>query len=689
MAAPQNGREFLELLRKSQLLSAGLLNELQPQLDKYAQDEPLRVAKTLIKNQLLTTYQAKNLLAGRYQGMYVGKYRILDLLGRGGMGKVYLAEQLSMERLVAVKVISQPNRKDREAEQLARFKREAKAVAALNHPNIVRAYDFDESSGSPYIVMEYVEGIDLATLVAKAGPLTPEFAADIMRQAVAGLHDAHRAGMVHRDIKPGNLLIDAQGRVRILDLGLCALQSSNDDSLTVDQNQLGTVDYIAPEQAVNSHNVDHRADLFSLGATIYSALRGNILFPGYTTAQKLIAQQSEDPQDIRELVPGIPEGFAALLHGTLAKAPGDRPESAAVLYRDLKQWAKRPQPPFDPELIPTQKKNYEGLLGKGPDASDLKAVDDVPLAEASTTATASSSSMAVNPSGLFQDFGSEEFAVNSKMTALQMPTQKPKRGKRRSKKKSSIHPMVYVGGGAAVLLLSTVLITNSLFSSTDPATNNGANTATDAPPNSAVGTPVAEWNAHISPASTVPISIRLAANACTAQPIFYEKERERLLMDNWEMRTVNNVQFDFINPLPDNRPNVILLYANNGDLPPKKPKSVELACNQQARSIHLLSGIGGWAYPMTQDRGEVMTVRLHYENGETEDHPLLNGDHFVDYIKRVDVTKSNFAFMMGEHQMRQISIQPGKQDTIKTIEFIKGPLDAVCPVIMAVSIELP
>ncbi|RLS58513.1 MAG: serine/threonine protein kinase, partial [Planctomycetota bacterium] len=203
------GQEYLSLLEKSQLLDTAVLTTLAPQVEKHSQTDPKRLAMTLIKNQLITEYQARQLMSGRYKGFYLARYKLMELLGMGGMGRVYLAEQVSMERLVAIKLISLTRNKDRQKQALARFAREALAVAALRHPNIIQAFDFVNENGMPYIVMEYVEGMDTARLVHKFGPIPWKQAAEYARQTALGLAHAHAAGIVHRDIKPGNLLVDS------------------------------------------------------------------------------------------------------------------------------------------------------------------------------------------------------------------------------------------------------------------------------------------------------------------------------------------------------------------------------------------------------------------------------------------------------------------------------------------------
>ncbi|MCA9080858.1 MAG: protein kinase [Planctomycetaceae bacterium] len=463
MPAPNTGREFLDLLTASQLVEAEFLQELRTKLQRHEGADPKRLAKTLIKNNILTEYHAKQLLAGRYKGFYIGKYKILDQIGQGGMGRVFLAEQITMERLVAVKVVSRIKRKDREQEILARFAREAKAVAALRHNNIIHAYDFDQENGVPYIVMEFVEGIDTALLAGKCGPIPWAQAADYIRQAASGLQHAHEAGMVHRDIKPGNLLLDVSGTIKILDLGLCsALEGSSDDSLTVDQNQLGTVDFIAPEQAVDSHNVDARADIYSLGATFYGLLSGQILYPDKTAAQKLLLHQTTDPRPIRELVPKLPEELAAVVHKMLAKQRDDRHQTAAEVVAALQPFAQPQQPAYDPKLLKVRRATFEPYMGNAPAPGDisiqtLKAPSDTAKSSSdSGTAVTQTSQIALNDSlG-----GLEQFSYGDDYTDLALPKPKSKKSgksKRRRKKGKSDNTFLLSAGTVLGLLLVVLL----------------------------------------------------------------------------------------------------------------------------------------------------------------------------------------------------------------------------------------
>jgi tRNA A-37 threonylcarbamoyl transferase component Bud32 len=251
------------------------------------------------------------------------------------MGAVFKARNWKLGRIVALKLI----RKERldSPEAVRRFQREVRAAAALDHPNIVHALDADEIRGTHLLVMEYVEGaIDLARLVKANGPLPVAQACEFIRQAALGLQHACDRGLVHRDIKPHNLLLTADGTlVKVLDMGLARLDQSapEDESSTMTQDGMvmGTPDYIAPEQAVESHTVDIRADLYSLGCTFYYLLTGQVPFPGGTFIQKINKHQFEQPQPLEQVRPGVPPGVAGVVRKLMAKLPSARYQTPAEL----------------------------------------------------------------------------------------------------------------------------------------------------------------------------------------------------------------------------------------------------------------------------------------------------------------------------------------------------------------------
>ncbi len=277
------GDTFIDLVRRSELVDkdrlASAIAALEQRDGKQACEDPQKVSRHLLDAGLLTHWQCNKLLEGRSKGFFLGKYKLLGHLGTGGMSAVYLAEHINMQRRVAIKVL--PQHRINDSSYLARFYREARAAAALDHPNIVHAYDVDNQGDTHYLVMEYVQGLDLQQMVKQQGVLSYEAAADYIRQSAEGLAHAHKVGLIHRDVKPANLLVDAQGTVKVLDLGLARFADESQGSLTIahDENVLGTADYLAPEQALNSHNVDSRADLYSLGCTLYFVLTGHPPFP--------------------------------------------------------------------------------------------------------------------------------------------------------------------------------------------------------------------------------------------------------------------------------------------------------------------------------------------------------------------------------------------------------------------------
>jgi serine/threonine protein kinase/WD40 repeat protein len=268
-------------------------------------------------------------------------YRLLEKLGEGGMGTVYKALHTELDKVVAVKVISAQRLAD--ARAVGRFKREMKAVGKLEHPHIVRAFDAGEENGRHYLVMEHVSGCDVGKLADRLGPLPVADACEIVRQAALGLQHAHEHGLVHRDVKPSNLIVSGTRTpvVKVLDLGLALLQERRgeaDSELSGEGQVMGTLDYMAPEQGDNSHEVDIRADVYSLGATLYKLLCGAAPFATEryaTPLQKVTALAHHEAPPVRQRRPEVPAALAALLERLLAKKPADRPgtpqEAAAAL----------------------------------------------------------------------------------------------------------------------------------------------------------------------------------------------------------------------------------------------------------------------------------------------------------------------------------------------------------------------
>jgi serine/threonine protein kinase len=334
---PKTSDELLRLVEQSGLVEPAALKSfiLREKSDSQSPKDAATIAKLLLERKLMTRFQVNQILLGRHRGFFVARYKILDLLGVGAMGKVYLAEHAFMRRQVALKIL--PKTTAAEPSSIGRFHREARAIAALNHPNIVQAYDFDQADGVLFIVMEYVNGKSVQEFVQSHGPIPWGQAVDYAAQTAAGLQHASEAGVIHRDIKPANLLLDRSGVVKILDMGLARVFGELGDpegqalSIMYNERVLGTADYLAPEQAIDSHNVDVRADIYSLGLTLYYMLTGQMAAPNGSVPQKLIWHQKSEPASVRSIRSEIPEGVEAILSKMIAKNPSKRyqtPEAA-------------------------------------------------------------------------------------------------------------------------------------------------------------------------------------------------------------------------------------------------------------------------------------------------------------------------------------------------------------------------
>jgi len=286
------------------------------------------VARELLKHGWVTAYQVNQLLQERGGELLLGDYVLTDRLGAGGMGQVFKARHQLMNRTVALKII----RKERLAhpEAVERFHREIRLAAQLDHPHLVRALDAARVGETHFLVMEYVEGTDLHRLVQKSGPLPVGQACTCARQAALGLQYAAERGLVHRDVKPSNLQLTADGKVvKVLDMGLARLQTADEPAkgaggLTQAHAVMGTPDYIAPEQIIDPRRVDIRADIYSLGHTLYFLLAGRPPFADVRWEEKLVCQRKSEPQPIEKVRPDVPPALGAVLRKMTAKRPEDR-----------------------------------------------------------------------------------------------------------------------------------------------------------------------------------------------------------------------------------------------------------------------------------------------------------------------------------------------------------------------------
>jgi serine/threonine-protein kinase len=417
----------LELLEPAQAAAVAVLGQ---QLA-----DPLEVARELLRRDWLTPYQANQLLQQQGDALLVGPYVLLERLGEGGMGQVFKARHRTLGRVVALKTI----RKEALANPLAvpRFEREVQAAGQLTHPNVVRAFDAGQAAGTYYLAMEFMEGVDLAEMVRKSGPLPVPQACDYIRQAALGLQHAHETGFIHRDLKPANLFVTRKlshsraagsgvvarpalaeypwGVVKILDFGLARLQvpeaRTNQGAITQLGSVMGTPDYLAPEQAWSSGEVDVRADLYSLGCTFYFLLTGGPPFPGGSLSEKLVKQCKEEPTPVEQArlerlcgtanIPpearrssAVPADVAMVVRKLMAKHPDHRyqtpAELAAVLASAATVIAARPQSSTKvrlPRLPAPTTGRFPVLPGQAADATIIVSRADAPEPPSTTTIT--------------------------------------------------------------------------------------------------------------------------------------------------------------------------------------------------------------------------------------------------------------------------------------------------------------
>jgi serine/threonine protein kinase len=354
---------FLELLRRSRLIEPAKLDEYLRQRPHFP-ERPDEAAAQLVHDGFLTRYQAQVLMSGRWKGFFLGSYKILKPLGKGGMSTVFLAEHVTLHRKVALKVL--PGRLAADPATLERFYREGRVVAALDHPNLVRAYDIGHDDDVHFLVMEYVEGRDLGAILAQKKPVPVDYAVACIVWAATGLQHAFAKGLIHRDIKPANLILSKQGGLKILDMGLARFFLDEADDLTRRFQNKGLVctpDYASPEQtAQGSNTVDIRSDIYSLGCTFYALLTGAPPFTGSMT-QILAAHQSEIALPVSVVRKEVPDGLSGVVARMMAKKPEDRYQTPAEVLAALEPWT------------PT------ALVAKGnTDSSPFFAVD-VPAAE--------------------------------------------------------------------------------------------------------------------------------------------------------------------------------------------------------------------------------------------------------------------------------------------------------------------
>jgi serine/threonine-protein kinase len=434
--------DVVHAIRSSSILSERQLEKLEAKLaqGEYSPDSGA-LASSLVKEGLLTEYQARQILKGKSQGLVFGRYVILDFLGKGTMGKVYKAKHRMMGRVVALKILDSKYLSN--PRSLARFQREMHLVGRLDHPNVIRAFDADRIEDCHFIAMEYAAGPTLQDLLQSRGALPPADVVYFAAQAAAGLAHAHAQGVLHRDIKPSNLLLTEGKKVKVLDFGLGTLLEKEElpAALTAAGVAVGTPDYISPEQA-RMVKIDGRSDLYSLGCSMYHLITGQLPFKGESSMDCIVGRISGKAIPISEVRPGLPQRLVQSIEKLMATNPEDRyqtaDEAAAALRSLLRPKGAAPEPAA-PTSVAVASVPVPAAVPRG----NAVGVASVPVAV---------------PTGAKKP-------VSPPPVKAAVPVSKPKSDTRRSRRKISTRKAIGVLAGVAVagvsLIAGTIMFSRS------------------------------------------------------------------------------------------------------------------------------------------------------------------------------------------------------------------------------------
>jgi serine/threonine protein kinase len=351
-AALPSIEQFFRTIQRSGLLDVAALRQWLKTLPDQYQTDTQYVADSLVRSGKLSRFQAAMLLRGMARGLLLGPYQILSQIGKGGMGTVYLARDSRTQGLVALKILS-PRRAREEERMIARFQREMELSRKVDHPHLCKTFESGVLNQVLYLAMEFIPGKSLHRLVHDEGPIAVPRLARLMAGVASALDHTHRQGLIHRDIKPSNIMVTPHDQAKLLDLGLALIEGEQVQDATIVGGAgyiVGTMDYISPEQTLDPTSITGRADLYSLGCTMYYALTKQPPFPGGTSKEKIQRHRKQEPTPLLELRPDLPRGFAALIGRLMVKIPAERVGSAKEAEELLLRWANEEALPSEYDL---------------------------------------------------------------------------------------------------------------------------------------------------------------------------------------------------------------------------------------------------------------------------------------------------------------------------------------------------
>lgn len=668
-------QDFLKTLKKSGILNEQRLEQFLAQ--EGGTDNPVALAKAMEAQKLITSFQRRTLLAGRYRGLLLGPYKIMEPIGKGGMGQIYLAEHTSLQRQVAIKVL--PVEKARKPELLQRFYREARAAAALDHPNIVKLFDVSQGAGTHFLVMEYVPGKNLQQLVSAHGALPYQKVVPYLVQTASGLQHAHERGFVHRDIKPDNIVLSREGVIKILDMGLARSLDQAQDDVTkmLNPNAIyGSVDYVSPEQSIGG-KVDARSDFYSLGATAFALLTGRAPFQG-TSAQVLVSHQMEAAPDLSRIHAAVPPELSAIVSKLMAKQPEDRYQSAAELIDALLPWMPSEQGPI------SSISQSSGIMSSTRVMTPTSAVSSRPTQEQTGR------------------FATEQVEPSKSSVAS-------KRFKKKKKTDRGLSPAMVLGIVATVLVVAGVIIYMTLTSKSttlppskdiyanghqDPNLNKDSSKTATTNNNNRASYVTKNPPLRLNEEQCVFLDFADKANCISTSNIFADNPiagHDSITLPQWGRASYHGVPFNTIDPKGTRVSNVFIFEGGDSNLSRSRPNGLTVTCNSPAKNIYLLGGISGWAFPFIRDRNCVLEVYLHYVSGESERIELVNGVHFADWrMPHGEATAAPVITQYNDQKhLRLITLSPKRSDVIREIEFMKKPNVISAPIIFAITVEKP